>query len=417
MVQKLRVLYAAGPGDVIGTYAYWKRGQDDPSQVAITFSGQFYEVCTQLDAQGYIISSNCNQKFIQDGRFILEHRPVPLAQKAGILYHIGQVWYALGLVRSALWFRANVAIISDTSHYFVLSLLPILKIQVVPSLHCVLWQKYVSPGRVQKLLSKLNQRFFAQDCLATLAISEDVTTQVQQITNYQSRPIFPFLSLYRRSEFQQISAPDSIRSPFRVLFGGRIERNKGVFELLEIAKRFLAEGRENIVFDICGDGSALEELQRQAEQDGVSAIVNFYGHCQKEQMRERFNAAHAVIVPTTIHFVEGLNKVVVEAILTGRPVITSSVCPALSYVRSAAIEVAPNDTQSYGDAIITLYENHRMYEEKRANCLKVQEQFYDASRSWGAALQSVLSVMKSARNPKQQLNQILTSPQVKSLIN
>jgi glycogen synthase len=409
MTQKLRVLYAAGPGDVIGTYHYWKQGQDDPSQVAITFSGQFYEVCSRLNAQGYVISSNPQQNFVQDGQFTLEHRPVPLAHKSGVLYHLGQIWYGMGLVFSALRFKADIVVACDTSHYFVLSVLPLLGIQVVASLHCVLWHKYLPPSKGQKLLFKLNQSFFAKDCLAVLAISEDVIVQVQQVTHNQFRPIIPFLSYYRRSEFAQISPPDLARSPFRVLFGGRIERDKGVFDLLEIAKRFLAAGRKDIVFDICGDGSALEEAKLQAEQDGVSEVVNFYGYCKKEQMRERFNAAHVVIVPTTIDFVEGLNKVVVEAILAGRPVITSSVCPALSYVRTAAVEVAPNDTQSYGDAILQLYSDRQMYEEKRANCLKVQEQFYDASHSWGTALQSVLSVFNSPEHPKQQITKVISS--------
>ena len=30
----LRVFYAAGPGDVIGTYRHWCEGRDDPHQVA-----------------------------------------------------------------------------------------------------------------------------------------------------------------------------------------------------------------------------------------------------------------------------------------------------------------------------------------------------------------------------------------------
>ena len=37
----LRILYAAGPGNVLGTYRHWRGGEDDPSQVAMTYSGQF----------------------------------------------------------------------------------------------------------------------------------------------------------------------------------------------------------------------------------------------------------------------------------------------------------------------------------------------------------------------------------------
>src|SRR6185437_9977736 len=49
----------------------------------------------------------------------------------------------------------------------------------------------------------------------------------------------------------------------------------------------------------------------------------------------------------TTDFIEGFNKVVAEGILAGKPVITSSVCPALEYVADGIVEVPPNDTQAY----------------------------------------------------------------------
>ena len=41
-----------------------------------------------------------------------------------------------------------------------------------------------------------------------------------------------------------------------------------------------------------------------------------------------------------------------EAILAGRPVITSPVCPALDYVRDAAVEVSPDNIEQYCEAIL-----------------------------------------------------------------
>ena len=73
-----------------------------------------------------------------------------------------------------------------------------------------------------------------------------------------------------------------------------------------------------------------------------------------------------------------------------RPVVTSSVCPSLYYMGDAAIEVPPNDIQAYGDALLALYKNKQLYEQKRRACLQVQEQFYDKNKSWGFALESIL---------------------------
>lgn len=389
MPEKLRVLYAAGPGNVIGTYGYWSQGQDDPSQVAITYSGQFYETCSALGAEAYVVSSNPERELLKDGNFTLEHRPIPLNTKPGLLYHLGQIWYGLGLILSAIRFKADVVVLSDMSHYFVMSLLPKLGIQVVPSLHCTIWCKYLPLGKKQKVLSQLNRNFFAEDCFAILAISEDVVEQVKQITHHQPRPVKNFLSTYCRTEFAEIGEPQA-QPPFHVLFAGRIEQNKGAFDLLDIYERFLEAGRKDIVFHLCGTGSGLEELQQEVSRLGYNASFICHGYCKKEQMRKMFNLAHVVIVPTRTNFVEGLNKVVIEGILAGRPVITSAVCPALSYVRDAVMEVPPDDITAYGDAILKLCDDKALYEEKRANCRKLQEQFYDPARSWGEALKGIL---------------------------
>jgi len=175
-----------------------------------------------------------------------------------------------------------------------------------------------------------------------------------------------------------------------VFFAGRIERNKGVFNLLEIARRFAREGRSDIEFDLCGDGSALAELRKEAQEAGLQSRFRCHGHQDKPRMREMYSQTHVVIVPTTTDFIEGFNKVVAEGILAGKPVITSSVCPALEYVADGIVEVPPNDTQAYGTAIIRLHEDRSLYESKRRGCTALQEQFYDPDRGWAAALKRML---------------------------
>ncbi len=404
MFKPLRILYATGPGDVIGTYNYWINGQDDPSQVSVTYSSQFYEVCCALDAQGYLISSCSEKKFVRDGRFMIEHRPIPLRSESGLLYHLGQLWYGFRVIASAIRFRANVAVVANgTTHWFVLPLLPWLGVRVVPALHCVLWCKYAPQSMVQKLILKISRSLFVSGCTAILTASDDISKQVAQLTSSQHQPLVNFLPTYRRTEFAGVTEPDDKRSPFRVLFAGRIERDKGVFDLLEIANCMSAEGRQNITFDLCGEGTALEPLRLAAKKARVDSSFVCHGHCNKSRMREMFSQAHAVIVPTRTDFVEGFNQVVVEAVLSGRPVVTSAVCPALSYVRAAVVEVPPNDIKGYTDALLKLCNDREFYEEKRRGGLGVQEQFYDISQGWGAALKSILVAIQQNRESDQAL--------------
>jgi glycosyltransferase involved in cell wall biosynthesis len=393
--RSLRVLYAAGPGNVLGTYQNWLNGQDDVSQVAVTYSSQFFDACRKLNAQGYVISSCAEKGVLQDEQFKIEHRPHPTQYMSGVRYHLGQIWYGLRLAASALRWRADVAVVADgTTHWFVLWALPHLGIKLVPSLHCVLWSKYLTRRPLEKLISSFNRYTFANS-LRILAVSNDIAQQVRQLTSVHP-PIQEFLPLYRRGEFHDVKPPSADRSVFRVLFIGRIEVNKGVFNLLDIAKRFAAEGRQ-IHFDLCGTGSALHALQQAAIEAKLETSFVCHGYCNKPQIRKRLGESHVVISPTTTAFVEGFCKVVAEGILAGRPVITSTVCPALSYVQPAVVEVKPNDINGYGDALLKLCDDSEFYEMKRRACLEVQDQFYNWSFSWETALQSTLLAAQAAK--------------------
>lgn len=393
MSSPLRILYAAGPGDVIGTYRHWKEGREDPSQVAITYSGQFYSLCRELDIEGYVISYCPRKEKLTDGPFRIEHRPLRFGKGPGALYHLGQIWYGLRLTLTAVRYRADVAVVSAGAHWFSLALMPWMGVKVVPTLHCVLWQKGRPPrNRIGRIIRGLNGRFFRRSVAGVLSLSNDITEQLRELLGGKSKIVVPFLPTYRRESFEGIESPPTA-PPFRVFFAGRIERNKGVFDLLDIAKRFAAEGRTDIMFDLCGEGTALLELRRQVEKAGLGARFRCHGHAQKTQMREMYSRAHVVIAPTTTDFIEGFNKVVAEGVLAGRPVITSSVCPALEYVREAVVEVPPNDAAAYGDAILRLYQDHALYEAKQQGCVLAQAPFYDAGRGWKSALEQIIRLI------------------------
>ena len=101
-------------------------------------------------------------------------------------------------------------------------------------------------------------------------------------------------------------------------------------------------------------------------------------------------------MPSTSDIGEGFNKVVVEGVLAGRPVITSSACPALEYVKAAAVEASPNTAAEYAKAILLLKDDPALYAAKRACCQTLSEQFYDTARSWKAGLAEVVRLSEAS---------------------
>jgi glycogen synthase len=400
MNKPLRILYATGPEEVIEVFKCWTAKKSSDAQLFLPYSEQFYNVCSSIGAKGYVISQAPNIEKIQNDQFIVEnHPPIFPNIRSGLVYHLKQVWYGFELLIIALRFKADVVIVVDGyTHWFILSIFSWFFIKVIPSLHCVIVRKYTTPRRGEKILFELSRRFFSKDSFGILSISQDVTHQIKQLTQDKHPNILQFIPSYRKSDFENVEVPNLEKPLFRVLFSGRIVEEKGVFDILEIAKRFALERNDKVVFDICGNGPDLEILEEKVQQNKLENLVFCYGYCRKSQLRELLEASHAVIVPTKSQFVEGFNRSLLEGVLSLRPVITSPVCPAAHYVRDAAIIVPPDNVEAYGDAILNLYSNKPLYENLLRKCMETREQFFDSSNSWGVSLSKLLKTIHIPEN-------------------
>ena len=385
----IRTIYLTGPGDVIGTYRHWREGRDDPSQISVTYSGQFYDVCRELGIRATVISSHPRREQIREDGFIIEHRPIPLKTWRGVFYHFGQYCFHLGIAMRAIRDRCDLIFLATESHLAPYWIAVAARIGVVPVNHCKLWAQHRRTG-LAGLNCYFDKLFFRSGCFRILTASSEISKQISELTGGIHSPILEFLPTYRRDTFADIPKADHSLRPFRVLFAGRIEANKGVFDLLEIARN-LSQNRNDIVIDIAGDGSAMPELRRKTTAQELDHIVKIHGYCTQPRMKQLLCGSHVVIVPTRGDFAEGFNQVVAEAVLARRPFITSNVCPALEYVREGGIEVTAENVEGYAAAIVQLADNVEVYQAKCDACDLLREQFFDESQSWAAALRSVFS--------------------------
>ena len=260
----------------------------------------------------------------------------------------------------------------------------------------MLWKRFSGPSRAQSLLLALTRSFFLHGCGPVLVVSEEVGDQVVELTGGRKDgdDIFVFRPTYAPDAFAPADGeegPASSDGGFRVLFVGRVERDKGVFLLLDVAERFAAEGRHDITFDICGTGTALPAARARVDAAGLGASVTLHGHCDRATVQARYAACDVVVVPTTTDFVEGFNKVVAEAVLAGKPVVTSEVCPALRTVEGAVVAVAPDHPGPYGDAILALRDDEALYRSKQQAGIALRDQFQDPERSWGHHFEAALT--------------------------
>lgn len=386
-----RVFYAAGPGDVAGTFRHWQTGRDDPNELAHTYSGQFFAACRDRGLAALVVASHPRPDRTTDDQIVVVHRPDPSRGARGVWYHARQAWHVTRLTVAALRYRADVAVVMDVTHWYLLTVLAVCGVRVVPSLHCTLWPKYRRPSGLQGRLQRLNGWFFARHATATLCVSDDVAAQVRDATGGRAANLLVFRPTYRKGAVA--ATPPALAGPRRVVYAGRVVRNKGVYGLVSISERFRALGRDDIQFDVCGDGPDASGMLRQTERAGVRNRFRFHGRLRGNALARVYGDSYALIVPTTTDFCEGFNKVVAEGVLAGRPVVTSDVCPAAGQLAGGVVTVPPDDVAAYADALLRLADDPRYYDQQCKACERAGETLLDPAYSWQAAFERALGAI------------------------
>jgi hypothetical protein len=118
-----RIFHATVAGDIINAHGCWRRNEHCPTEVSITFSSQFEQFCEEIGAEAYIVSTHPRKDFLKDDAFTLEHRPKPRPGARGLMYHLAEITYGLGLLATAIRFRADVAVMDSGSTYYFLTTL------------------------------------------------------------------------------------------------------------------------------------------------------------------------------------------------------------------------------------------------------------------------------------------------------
>ena len=391
MMQSLKLFAALGPGDIVGAHRAQMSGKPIISETSIIYSGQLLNYCRERNIETLAISYNSRFDSLRDGIFCIENRPRRWERAGGIKFHLSNISYAGYLAVRAWQFGADLAIIdSGSAHYFALAIFRVLGIPVAVNFHNTLWPNGFKPERlVPRLLRPLDAWFFRRIAVATAGVSPECGRQVRELAG-RELPFFEYRAQYRSEGFPHVRTENE-RNPFRILFAGRVEPNKGVLDIAIMAERLREISGISIKFEVCGDGSALAELKRTVNEKGLDDLVSIHGRLARPELLQVYARAHAVIVPTRRDFCEGLPQTCAEGVLFGLPVITSRLSNAMPVIGPALAEAEPENIESYVMAILKLTEDRYLYEQLSAAAPKVARQFLDRAQSMPAAFDLLIA--------------------------
>jgi glycogen(starch) synthase len=237
--------------------------------------------------------------------------------------------------------------------------------------------------------------FFRHAAAGAIGVSPECERQVVSESRNRA-PFFQYRCQFRPDGFRQALPYEA--GPFRIVFVGRAERNKGVLDIAQMAARLKAAAPVKVAFDICGDGPALPELRSIIAQEGLGDVITAHGRLERDALLGIYASSHAAIVPTRSNFTEGMPQVCAEAVLSSLPVITSQVANAFDVIGPATIRAETDEVESYVRAIIALIETPSLRSQIRAECPALSLQFLDRAQSYPAAVDRLLSAV-FAREP------------------
>ena len=377
--EKPRLSYFSGPGDVVGTYRYWREGKQDPRVPTIAYSAMFYELVERLDAQAEVITSACSD--LDDGSSIrftsVERKPwtsrkdYMLSQKAlvrDVAAHMARFDPHI-VVASTDFPSSGWKQIADGR-------------RLVVTAHNTFWPMGQRPSG---LIGKMKIRHLSSQARridAAVCISLECSRQIEDLTRGRIRGPVAIPQIVSRY------ATTPRARARRLLFLGRIEAHKGVFMLLE-AFLSLKNTRKDIELVFGGSGSEDEPLRARIAASGQED-VRFLGRLDSEEVHHQIEQADLIVCPTTSGFNEGLATVGLEGAAHGVPTLMSSVVPAREFLGAGCAVFEADDADALRHSLDRLISDKSAYAELVEHLEPARDAIYDRSRSWGTQLGRVL---------------------------
>lgn len=164
----------------------------------------------------------------------------------------------------------------------------------------------------------------------------------------------------------------------RILFVGRLEKEKGLFDAIDVMKR-LQQRMVPFHFDIVGDGPLKEELILHVREKGLSDYVQFHGFQNHAYIEKLYQ--HAVVYLMT-SFTESFGLVVLEAMNAGIPAIALSSAEGVRELvlnNSNGYLIQNRNLDEMADKIVFLFEHPLEVRRMGKNAKEFSKNFLPAS--------------------------------------
>lgn len=390
-----KIGYLSGPVDARGIYRSLREGSHT-SLFGTSYMRHLMQVCEEQGREAVIVTTHSGERYdVQLGAFTILNRPSPGGRR--LAYHLNQIRWVRDCLDELEQHGAKTVVMTAAQHYwFVTPPYRRRGMRFINSYHCAvraIGHRRLSP---HELFIRLTSRMHLAHGDPTMAVAPHILDQLAQEPGADQRPTWRFIPDYDRRLFDDFQPNPVGDGPVEIIFAGRVEANKGVFDMLSACETLNAAGSRIYNFHIHGEGDALESLRAAAAASPHGDHFHVHGFTAGSALAGHYAASHIVVVPTRSDFDEGLAKSVIEGVLALRPVVTSRVCPALDVVRDACVEARMDDAGSYVAAFARLAGDPALLDAKVSHARRLREDFFDPDQSYAQTLREALQRAEAA---------------------
>jgi len=374
----LRVAYVPGPGDVVGTFDHWRQGRHDPRVPVITYSGMFYSLTHALGAEALVITASETPPFPLDSRVTFRHVARRRGMR-GLRYHLSEAAYARTVARVLNDWQPDITVVGSDAPP---GLFRHLHSSTILSAHNTFWPMGQRPGGIRARVSLAPRAYSLRHVSTAICTSAECARQIVALGG--DKPTFVQVPQVLSAEFPKVCVqPPTL--PRRITYVGRMEANKGIFDLLRVFESLSAEF-VGLYLTFAGNGSDHQRLAEAVTRSSCADQIGLSGRIDSRGIHALLENTDLLVCPTRSSFNEGLAMVVVEAAIHGRPSVISSVVPAIDLFPSGSLAFPADDTAALEQALRDLLTHPEKVQRLSACVLDERQKCLDRSRSWGSQL-------------------------------
>lgn len=175
---------------------------------------------------------------------------------------------------------------------------------------------------------------------------------------------------------------------FTILFVGRFANQKGIYELIETAKKVLKR-EKNLQFILIGDGPEFGSVKQKVQEYGINKWVHLLGYRDNAFIYSYLKNSDIFFLPSN-H--EGLGKVHIEGILAETPMVLTNIGSFTDFIEDGktGLFVEPGDINGFVEAILKLYKNPKLREEIKENLKKLKKEVLNPKITFETAVKEYI---------------------------